>query len=161
MQTQSSRTTMMTDAEVVEVLNDLVETSKDGKYGFGVCAEHCRSSELKAIFERHAQQCRAAAQELQVFVAEHGGKPETGGTVSGAMHRGWLAVRGKLSFDDDPSVLEESERGEDTARDRYGRALRRRLPPGVRAVVERQAVGVRRNHDEVMQLRDQMRAAAR
>jgi len=68
----------MTDDDVVDVLNDLVETSKDGEYGFRMCAEHCRSPELRAIFERHSAECRAAAQELQTFVAEYGGRPKPG-----------------------------------------------------------------------------------
>lgn len=162
MQMQSTNpNTLIKDDEVVEVLNDLVETSKDGEYGFRVCAEHCKSAELKTVFERRSAECRAAAQELQRLVAEYGGKPETGGTVSGAMHRGWLAVRGTVALNDDLSMLEESERGEDTARDRYRKALKKPLPPSVLAVVQRQAEGVQRNHDEVKRLRDQMRAAAK
>jgi uncharacterized protein (TIGR02284 family) len=153
--------TAMTDEEITEVLNDLVETSKDGEYGFRVCADHCKAAALKTVFERHSAECRAAARELQTLVAEYGGKPETGGSVSGAMHRGWLAVRGTVALNDDLSMLEEAERGEDTARDRYRKALRRDLPPSVRAVVQRQADGVLRNHDEIKGLRDRNRTAQR
>jgi uncharacterized protein (TIGR02284 family) len=162
MQTKSiNPTAVMADDEVVDILNDLVETSKDGEYGFRVCAEHCKSPQLKAVFERHSAECRVGAQELQSLVAEYGGKPETGGTVSGAMHRGWLAVRGTVALNDDLSMLEESERGEDTARDRYRKALKRDLPPSVLTVVQRHAEGVQRNHDEIKRLRDQMRAASK
>jgi uncharacterized protein (TIGR02284 family) len=162
MQSQSTNpSAVLPDDEVVEVLNDLVETSKDGEYGFSKCAENCKSPELKVIFERHAAQCRSSAQELQTLVAEYGGKPETSGTVSGAMHRGWLAVRGTVALNDDLSMLEESERGEDVARDRYRKALKKNLPPSLLAVVKRQAEGAQRNHDEIKRLRDQMRATAR
>lgn len=162
MQTQNSTSAAtLRDEDVADVLNDLVETSKDGEYGFRACAEHAKSAELKTVFERRANECRAAAQELQSLVAEYGRKPETGGTVSGAMHRGWLAVRGTVALNDDLSMLEECERGEDTARDRYREALKKNLPPAVLAVVQRQAEGVKRNHDQVKRLRDQMRAAAR
>ena len=161
MQTQSPNIAAMTDEEIAEVLNDLVETSKDGEYGFRVCADHCKAAELKTVFERHSAECRTAAQELQTLVAEYGGKPETGGSVSGAMHRGWLAVRGTVALNDDLSMLEEAERGEDTARDRYRKALRRDLPPSVRAVIQRQSDGVQRNHDEIKLLRDRKRATQR
>ena len=161
MQTQSPNIAAMTDEEIAEVLNDLVETSKDGEYGFRVCADHCKAAELKTVFERHSAECRAAAQELQTLVAEYGGRPETGGSVSGAMHRGWLAVRGTVALNDDLSMLEEAERGEDTARDRYRKALRRDLPPSGRAVIQRQSDGVQRNHDEIKLLRDRKRAAQR
>jgi uncharacterized protein (TIGR02284 family) len=152
---------VMADDEVVDILNDLVETSKDGEYGFRVCAEHCKSPDLKTVFERHSAECRRAAEELQTLVGEYGGRPETSGTVSGAMHRGWLAVRGTMALNDDLSMLEESERGEDTARDRYRRALKKELPPSVLAVVQRQAEGVQRNHGDIKRLRDQMRAASK
>ena len=162
MQKQSSMSgSVMADDEVVEVLNDLVETSKDGEYGFRVCAEHAKSAELKRIFERHSAECRTGAQELQTLVAEYGGKPEAGGTVAGAMHRGWLAVRGTVALNDDLSMLEECERGEDTAKNAYRKALKKDLPPSVLTVVQRQAEGVQRNHDEIKALRDQMRAASK
>jgi uncharacterized protein (TIGR02284 family) len=77
------------------------------------------------------------------------------------MHRGWLAVRGTVALNDDLSMLEESERGEDTARHRYRKALLQDLPLSVLAVVQRQAEGVQRNHDEIKRMRDQMRAAAK
>lgn len=152
---------VMTDDAVVEAINDLIETSKDGEYGFRVCAEHCKSAQLKAFFERRSAECRQGAQELQMIVAEYGGKPETGGTVSGAMHRGWLAVRGTVALNDDLSMLEECERGEDIAKDRYRKALKKELPTTVLVVVQRQAEGVQRNHDEVKRLRDELRATSK
>lgn len=160
MQTTHS-TAVMTDDAIVETLNDLIETSKDGEYGFRVCAEHCKSAQLKAFFERRSAECRQSSQELQTIVAEYGGKPETGGTVSGAMHRGWLAVRGTVALNDDLSMLEECERGEDVAKDRYRKAMKKDLPPTVLVTVQRQAEGVQRNHDEVKRLRDQLRASSK
>lgn len=37
--------------EVISTLNDLIETCKDGEYGFRSCAEHADSSELLAFLE--------------------------------------------------------------------------------------------------------------
>jgi uncharacterized protein (TIGR02284 family) len=145
---------------VVDILNTLVETSKDGEYGFKTCAEHARSSELKQFFSRRAQECSTAAQELQSLVVRFGGKPDTGGTAAGALHRGWLAARGTVALNDDKAMLNECERGEDAAVARYRSALEKQLPPEVDAVVRRQFQGVQRNHDEEKRLRDSVNATA-
>ncbi|MQT72087.1 DUF2383 domain-containing protein, partial [Pseudomonas sp. FSL R10-0071] len=41
----------MTDLnkEAISVLNDLIETSKDGQEGFKTCAEDIKNPELKAL----------------------------------------------------------------------------------------------------------------
>lgn len=57
-------------------------------------------------------------------------------------------------------MLEECERGEDSAVAQYRKALKQPLPPAIRVMVERQAQGAQRNHDEVRDLRDRMRAAS-
>ncbi len=64
-----------------------------------------------------------------------------------------------LSTRDDKAVLEECERGEDAAVARYRKALKASLPASVRSLVERQAEGAQRNHDEVRDLRDRYKAA--
>ncbi|WP_313076404.1 PA2169 family four-helix-bundle protein [Melaminivora sp.] len=146
--------------DVVDVLNDLLECSRDGEYGFRTSAEHADSAELKRILERHAQECASAAAELEHEIRNHGGEPASGGSVTGAMHRGWVSVKSALSVNDDQAVLNECERGEDAALARYRKALKANLPPSARALVERQAQGVQRNHDEIKALRDRYNAAS-
>jgi len=68
-------------------------------------------------------------------------------------------VKGKVGADSPVSMLEECERGEDAAVARYRKALKQELPADVRAVVQRQADGAQRNHDQIKSLRDQMRSA--
>jgi uncharacterized protein (TIGR02284 family) len=145
--------------EATETLNDLVENCKDGEYGFKTCAEHARSADLKQFFARRARECAEAARELQALVARLGGRPDTSGTASGAVHRGWIAVRGTLALNDDKAMLNECERGEDAAVARYRKAFEKGLPSDVEAVVRRQFEGVQRNHDEVKRLRDTMNIA--
>jgi uncharacterized protein (TIGR02284 family) len=150
----------MTDPEVVTQLNDLIENCKDGEYGFRTCAEHAHSEELKRLLNARADNCQQAARELQEQVVQHGGKAETTGTAGGAVHRGWVAVRGALSGYTDAAILSECERGEDVAVARYRKVLEWPLPAGVKELVERQYQGVKRNHDQVRSLRDQYKAAA-
>ena len=145
----------MDNDDVVDVLNTLIETSKDGEYGFRTSAERAEEPELKASFQRRAQACADGVAELQGLVAHYGGKPADSGTVLGAMHRGWVSLKDAVASRDDLSILEECERGEDVAKARYLKALQSNdLPDNVREVVVRQLNGVERNHDEVKALRD-------
>jgi len=145
--------------DVVEILNDLLESCRDGEYGFKECAEHVKAQDIKTLLLRHADECRSAGAELMTHIRQMGGIPEEGGTASGAMHRGWVSVRGTLSGYTDLAMLDECERGEDAAVARYRHALKQNLPAEVRAVAQRQAQGTQRNHDQIKALRNTLRAA--
>lgn len=150
----------MDQDDIVDVLNDLIENCRDGQYGFQACAEHVKSADIRDLFLARANDCQAAVTELQTLVSQCGGKPDEGGSMSGAVHRGWVAVRGTLAGYTDLGMLEECERGEDVAKARYKKALEQPLPEPIRTIVERQYQGVLRNHDQVRMLRDRHRAAA-
>lgn len=144
----------MDNKDVISTLNDLIETSKDGEYGFRTSAEHVDSPELAKVLAARADDCAQAARELQEQVVRLGGQPDTRGSASGALHRGWVAVRSTLSSYDDLSVLKECERGEDVAEARYRAAIEKPLPEPVHSLIERQYQGARRNHDQIRALRD-------
>src|SRR5689334_7144553 len=95
--------------KITAVLNDLVETSKDGEKGFRTAAEDTKNPELKKIFMRRADDCAKGASDLQQIVMHIGGKPEEGGSVAGAMHRGWVDLKSKVTGRDDLAILEECE----------------------------------------------------
>ena len=50
---------------IVSVLNDLVETSKDGEKGFRKAAEDTKDTTLKQLFTGRAEDCARGAHELQ------------------------------------------------------------------------------------------------
>lgn len=150
----------MDQDDVIDTLNKLIETCKDGEYGFRTSSEYLKTADVKSLFHSRAEECRQAAEELQGLVSSLGGSPEEGGTAGGAMHRGWVAVKGTLAGYNERTILEETERGEDIALAAYRDALDESLPPEVRQVVERQFEGVKRNHAQVRTLRDRARAAS-
>lgn len=150
----------MNDREVVSTLNKLIETCRDGEYGFNLCAEHVSAPELKSVLRQRAEDCRLGAEQLQQQVRACGGIPDEGGTATGAMHRGWVSAKSALTGRSDQAMLDECERGEDVAMARYRDALKQPLPPEVKALVERQAAGVQRNHAQIRELRDRYRAAS-
>ncbi len=149
----------MDNKEVISVLNDLIETSKDGEEGFRTCAEDIKNAELKALFVSRSQACASAAAELQQVVRSLGGDPETSTSVSADLHRRWVDLKSIITGKDEESILNECERGEDVAMKSYKNALSKDLPTNIRSIVEKQFEGVQRNHDQVKALRDIARAS--
>jgi len=150
----------MTNDDIIDTLNKLIETCKDGEYGFRTSAEHAKSADLKSVFMRRSEDCRRGATELQAEVRRLGGKAETDSSTTGSLHRGWVAVVGTLTGYSDQQMLDECERGEDAALERYRDALKRPLPADIMALVQKQYEGVKQNHDQVRTLRNQARAAS-
>ena len=148
---------MASNDDVIDTLNDLLEACRDGEYGFAACADHTSSTDLRELLLRHAGECRTAGLELQTLIRQLGGEADEGGSVSGALHRGWVSVRGTLGGYSDQAMLDECERGEDAAVASYRKALRTNLPTAIRNVVERQAQGAQRNHDQVKSMRDALK----
>lgn len=149
----------MENKEVISVLNDLIETSKDGEKGFQECAENIKSVQLKSLFNQRAQECAAAASDLQQLVRGLGGDPETSSSIAGALHRRWVDLKGIITGKDDEAILNECERGEDVALKEYREALQKPLPDSIRMVVEKQLQGVQHNHDQIKSLRNLARAS--
>jgi uncharacterized protein (TIGR02284 family) len=148
----------MDKEDLIDVLNTLIEVSKDGEFGFGTCAEYARSPALRTLLQRRADDCGEAARELQVAVQRHGGRPQLDGSVAGNLHRGWVAARTMLSGYRDETILEECERGEDLALRQYADAIANPLPADVHAMLQRHLAGVSRTHDQIRRLREEMPA---
>jgi len=142
---------------VIKVLNDLVEVSEDGKKGFAEAADLAEDPKLKQLFALCAEDCRAAAQEMQEKIAVLGGEPTGSGSAAGAVHRGWVKVKASVE-NKDIAVLEEVERGEDHAKAAFGKALRSDLPPDIRALVQKHYDGTIQHHDQVRELRDRFKS---
>lgn len=150
----------MAQNDVVDVLNDLIHTAEDGEKGFHEAAKIAQDARLILLFEECSRDCHGAVIALQAKVSALGGAPEHRGSVAGVAHRGWIRAKSAMS-DNDITVLEEVERGEDHAKAAYTRALNTsNLPADVRALVQKQHEGTLRNHDRIRTLRNRYRAQA-
>ncbi len=138
--------------DTISVLNDLIETCKDGENGFRTAAEELKTPQLKSLFREHSQQRAQFGRELQMEVSRLGGGPEQSGSVAGAVHRGWMNVKSAVTGDSGKAIIAEAERGEDSARNSYERALAKGLPPEVRSIVQRQYSSVKECHDRIRSL---------
>ena len=144
----------MTNDKAVSVLNNLIETCKDGEKGFKAAADGLKSSSIKTKFLDYSRERGQMASELQAEVRRLGGDPDKSGSVSGSVHRGWLDLKAALTGHDDHAVVAEAERGEDVAKGVYENALKESLPTSAQTLVQQQAVKIRRAHDDVKALRD-------
>ncbi|WP_271195777.1 PA2169 family four-helix-bundle protein [Pseudomonas turukhanskensis] len=149
----------MDNKDTISLLNNLIETSKDGQKGFRECADDLKNPELKGLFTQRSAECAAAASELQQLVRSLGGDPETSSSAAGTLHRGWVNLKSVLTGHSEEAILNECERGEDVALKHYKEALEKDLPSNVRSILEKQRQGVQRNHDQVKALRNMARAS--
>lgn len=140
------------------LLNDLIETLKDGQEGFRASSVDVESPDLKSLLSKYSLQRSAFAGELQALARSLGeNTPETSGSVAGALHRGWIDLKAALASRDAHAILAECERGEDSAVAQYRSALEHNsLPADVRATLQTQFAAVQAAHDHVRNLRDQL-----
>jgi uncharacterized protein (TIGR02284 family) len=143
---------------VIAMLNELIEVSKDGEHDFTKAAGKAHHASVNAALLESATRCSRGARELRELVFKLGGKPESGGSVAGALHRGWLDVKLAVGSRTDAAILADCEKGEDTAEKRFHHALERSLPADVNAVVERLYNDVAQDLDRIRDLRDQFAA---
>jgi uncharacterized protein (TIGR02284 family) len=141
-----------TKDSAISVVNDLIETCRDGEQGFREASEGVSDPELKALFNQYSRQRAKFASELRSQVMALGGDPENKGSVAGAVHRGWINVKSAITGKDDKAVISECERGEDVAKESYEKALKADLPAPISAIVQSQYAQVKEAHDRVRDL---------
>lgn len=154
MDNQNNTATPVTNDDVISTLNGLIEICRDGQQGYKESAEGIERSELKSLFYEFSQQRADFAGVLQGLVRSLGGEPETEGSFAGAVHRGWIDIKAAITGGDENSVLNECERGEDSAKAAYADALQLGLPANVDDVVRQQSQAVQAAHNRIKELRD-------
>jgi uncharacterized protein (TIGR02284 family) len=138
--------------EIISSLNNLIETCKDGQYGFQTAAEGVKNSELKTLFSTFSQQRAKFAGELQNEVLRLGGDPEKTGSTAAAFHRGWINIKSAVTGEDEHAIIAECERGEDSAVRNYEEALKGTLPANIEVIVRRQLTDITEAHDRIRSL---------
>src|SRR3954463_1921449 len=137
------------------VLNDLIETLKDGQEGFKQAAEGVNDPKLKSLFRDYSQQRSRFAAALQSEARREGEtEPENSSSAAGALHRGWINLKSAVTGGDEHTILAECERGEDSAVEQYKKALDNGLTPAAQELVSRQFAEIKAAHDRIKSLRD-------
>jgi uncharacterized protein (TIGR02284 family) len=140
--------------ELIECLNDLIQTCRDAENGFQTAADHVTDHHLKQLFGDCSIQRAQFASELESEVRQLGGTPAKTGSVSAAFHRGWMNIKAIVTGGSDDAIIAECERGEDAAVENYQRVLKQNLPPNVLPVAKHQFTQIKRSHDRIRNLQE-------
>ncbi len=139
------------------LLNELVETLKDGQKGYADAMTDVEDSSLKDTFKHLAVQRAGYITEIedQMFKLDLHPKTDEGSSITGTVHRAWIDLKSALTSKDNHAVLAECERGEDYAKKAYATALKAQdLPSALKSVLEKQSQGINEAHDKIKLLRD-------
>ena len=140
------------DTRVIDVLNGLIRTLKDGEEGFRIAADALRDEQIEELFRRYVEQRRRFAGELRREIERLGGKPGNTGTLTGAAHRGWINIKAAVTGGQEEAIIAECERGEDAAKRAYEEALDAGLSGEPRTLITRQCAEITASHDRIRSL---------
>jgi uncharacterized protein (TIGR02284 family) len=145
--------------DIIDVIQNLIETCRDGQNGFRDAAEHIKDAEIRSFFNEQSLERANFAGELEQ-IAVRLGEPsvDRSGSTAAAFHRAWIDFKANVGMGDD-GVIAAAETGEDAAKKAYEDALKEDLPADVRSTIERQAQSVIRAHNRVRDIRDRRKAA--
>jgi uncharacterized protein (TIGR02284 family) len=146
----------MADTEKVRaLLQDLVETCRDGQDGYRDAAEHVTESNLRNFFNDKSLERAGFAGDLEQEILRLGEKdPDRSGSATAAIHRAWIDFKVTLGGGE-PAILESVESGEDQAMKSYESVLQSsELPEYLASTVRKQLVSIEATRDHVRSLRD-------
>jgi len=131
------------DERAVVILNRLIAVCKDGHNNFMTAAGTIGGDpELVDLCLQYAQQRAEYADQLQTEVRRLSGEPALKGTLTGALHRGWMNMKALVTGGDEDAVIDECEAAELETKQAYQRALSSYLPPLTTQLLQKQYAGV-------------------
>ena len=148
---------MADTSSTLDLLNELIETCKDGETGYAHAAGIVENQELKSYFLDQSRERGRFVLELKAKTERLGSTPDTSGSVAGTLHRMWFEAKAEVGLGDQ-SVLTSVEQGEDSAKKAYEKALESALPEDTLTIVNRQAQSIFIAHDAVRDWRDRKAA---
>jgi uncharacterized protein (TIGR02284 family) len=138
-------------ADEKSIVKDVVEVLHDGQKGFAELGKHLQDIQVKTYFMKESLTRSQFAGELE---AAAGLENDTGGTASGAVHRFWGDLKGKMGAGDH-ALLETAEQGEDEAKKAYQDALKDpAISAPIRDILMKQQTHIKQSHDQVKAFRD-------
>jgi uncharacterized protein (TIGR02284 family) len=151
-------TNALTAPETVDHLNGLIEASRDGESGYRTAAADVNNSELRTIFGDYADQRAGFVRELEAEVVRLGGTPVKSGTLTAAVHRGWIDLKSGLSGGGAHAIVAACETGEDAAQAAFERVVNLDISGATRALVEKQWLQVKQAHKFMLRLKEETAA---
>lgn len=138
---------LVVDVEARNAFRSLIDTVADGVEGHRKAAELVEDPVAKSLFELWGNERADFLVQLQNVAVRFGATEEDPGTVTAAVHRGWMSLTNVLS--DDESIISAAATGEQAAVAAYEAALETDLPDYARPVVVSQ-------HEQVRDILDRL-----
>ncbi|UOQ64520.1 PA2169 family four-helix-bundle protein [Hymenobacter volaticus] len=136
------------------VLNELLETLKDGEKGYSEALTDVEDQDLKEVFKKYAVQRDGYLTELEDQMHQLNLKADEESSITGTIHRAFINLKAAVTSKSRESILNECERGEDYAVKAYQTALKAELPGQLKTIIEKQYQGIQQGHDEIKALRN-------
>lgn len=139
-----------------QVTKDLIQTLEDGHKGFAEAAEKLTDSaraDLAPKMTTYSAQRLAFANELRSIANAYGDEIKESGSITAAVHRGWMALADAFSGSSPEGVINAAEQGEDHAVSEFQKALAADISPELRTTISRQFVEVQAAHDDIRALK--------
>jgi uncharacterized protein (TIGR02284 family) len=126
------------DRELERALKSVINVLEDSQKGMAEIGENLKDSMLRRFFLAESLRRANFRGELENELHRRGihDVHETG-TMSGAFHRAWAALEGKVGSGDH-TLLQTAQQGEDEIQNAYRDALERDLPKPVRQLLTEQ-----------------------
>ena len=147
----------MTDhvhSDEITTLNTLIATTIDSVNGYENSAKDIENERFAQIFRERASERQQVVEQLRSEVRRLGGNPEDDGSFMGKTHQRFEDLKAAITGQDEKSIVNEVERGEDYIKGKFETALNSETLSGEsRAVVEQCYQSVRSGHDQMSQLK--------
>lgn len=138
----------MNNKNSIDILKDLIETSRDDIEIFKKYADDPHDPELIDYFQDRARTCNEAVRTLNEEVRKLGGKPEASATVKAELHQIWIDFKTAFIKNDNRVVLEECENAKYVVLPSYQNALEEEdLSDNLPVLITQQLYGIRNNRD--------------
>lgn len=150
----------ISNEQTFQVLNELIQLNKDSAKGFKRVAAEMRDVEdperaqrLEALVKERAQ----IVDDLQQAVADLGRTPESKGSATNAIRRGWLNIKGAMTIEHGKTkkvVLNDRLDQEESVLEAYGSALDHDLPSDVHTLLEKQQAAIIEQRERLLSIKE-------
>lgn len=128
----------MENDKLVSLLNNLITKNYDAEKGYQEAAEKIEHTSLRSYFENQAKNRYDFGHQIKTLISKYGGEPDKGTSITGDLHRTWIAVRDAFTKGD-KAIYDECVRGEEAFSAEYEEMLNDEvLPADVKDMVRKQ-----------------------
>lgn len=145
----------MDNARTIKLLQELVDSCRDGQNGYRDAADHVTDSHLREFFNQQSLVRAGFAGELEQEIIRLGNvDPSTSGSAAAGIRRAWIDFKSELGGGD-VTILASVESAEGRAKAVFKRGLEESsLPQDLATVIRRQLTSIAAAHDHIRSLRD-------